>query len=45
MSAAADRKAPKLRFAAKAAFWFFLVKGLLWLAVPAAVAVAAWWTR
>lgn len=30
-----------LRVAAQGAFWFFLVKGLAWLVVPALLAFAA----
>ena len=28
-----------------AAFLFFLVKGLLWLAIPAGIAAWTWWGR
>jgi hypothetical protein len=36
---------PRPRWAhrlAQAAFWFFLIKGLLWLTVPAALAWFGW---
>lgn len=34
---------PRLRLLASLAFWFFLLKGLLWLVAPAViVALGAW---
>ena len=40
LHAPASRLRPRLRLLAHGAFWFFLLKGLAWLLVPALLVVA-----